>query len=110
MTLAAVQQSLYDTELLKRVIIALACLAAAFLLAYGYFVATTIVNMVEYRTATERIVRVSAELGGLESGYIELGQLMTMEHAHELGFVDVPNPQFVALQAPYRLTLAVGVQ
>ena len=108
-TATAIRNFLYDlrAEELRRFIGALIGITVVFLAAYGYFVATTVVNMVEYHHAVARTAELNAELGQLESRYIELGQSMTIERAHTLGFVDVSDPHFVALGSSQRLTLAV---
>lgn len=77
------------------------------LLAYGYLVATTIINMVEYRAASANIARLHTQVGELESRYLALGQSMTVEHAHALGFVNVPTPHFVTTGTTRRLTIAL---
>lgn len=108
MTIATIRQSLHDStvEELRRVIAACIGLVVALLLLYGYFVATTIFNMVQYRAASAETSRITAELGDLEAQYLALGNTLTLDRAHELGFVDAPHPAFVALGAPHRLTLA----
>ena len=108
MSIATVRQSLYDrtVEELRRVIGFFMALTLALLVLYGYFVATTIMNMVAYRAAVAETSRTTAALGDLEARYLALGNKLTLEHAHSLGFVDAPYPQFVALGAPHRLSLA----
>jgi len=103
-----VLRTTYDTniEQLQAFIAVLVCAAGVCLFAYGYLVTTTIMNMVEYRSATSKIASLHAELGNLEARYIALGQTMTVEHAHELGLVDVSSPYFVRIDDARRLTLA----
>jgi len=88
----------------------LLCMVCVLAVIYAYFVTTTILNVVQYRTVTEEITDVSASIGLLESNYLVLSKSMTIERAYRLGLVDVLAPTYLALEtAPRTSALALEI-
>ena len=66
------------------------------LLAYAYFVGTSVVAVVARKEAEIKIGRMTATVAALESQYATLDQGVDLEKAHTLGFFDVPTARYVS--------------
>ena len=66
------------------------------LLSYGYFVRSTIVNIVLRQNAEQALVALNSNISNLEADYIKAKNDVTMEFALSQGFVPVSGEKFVS--------------
>lgn len=62
---------------------------------YGYFVRTTIVNIVTRQTMEKELSLLSSKVLNLESEYVKIKNTVTLEQAQNSGFVSSLNQKFV---------------
>ncbi len=62
---------------------------------YGYFVRTTIVNIVTRQTMEKELSLLSSKVLSLESEYVKVKNNVTLEQAQNSGFVSALNQKFV---------------
>lgn len=75
--------------LLAIVVIALASL-------YVYFMNKTVMNVVERENIEKKIAEQASDIAEIEFAYIAAKNTVTLERAHEIGFVDAIPSSYVA--------------
>ncbi len=78
---------------------ALALLVSLFAL-YVYLVNRTVMNVVAREQTGRTVATLSTSIGGLEFKYITLKDSITLDLAHEKGFMDFSPTTFLAQQKP----------
>jgi len=68
-------------------------------------IGTIMKNAGEYTSISQSISKTTSDLAELEFEYISLKQSVTLERAIELGFVNVAEPEFVALSGNSTVSL-----
>lgn len=80
----------YKTQALEGKFFWTLSLALLFLAgSYVYLIQQSIVNVVERRTALSESAALEGEIASLEGAYLKAIGSVTLERAHEIGFVDV---------------------
>ena len=80
----------------KKITFVLAGLLISLVVTYGYFVKQTIQNIVLRESVEERISDLGSEVSNLEVTYIRLKNQISLEFAHSLGYIDIPEVKFVS--------------
>ncbi len=75
------------TPHLRRVMAALAAILALSVFLYGIFLLEAVGNTARRSAAEHDIRALTSKVGGLEATYLSKTREMTLERAHELGFV-----------------------
>jgi len=99
LNIKTIASSFFSLDILVTTLAGVAMLLAV---AYGYFVSSTIFNMVHYRATIEAIARTSTELGILEANYLTLGKSMTIERAYKLGLTDATKATYLVVDTSER--------
>ena len=63
---------------------------------YGYFVSTSITNVLLREEVEENILAVNSEISQLEFIYLDQKNTVTLEFAYEMGFIDINDKEFVS--------------
>lgn len=83
----------------------LVCTLFLFILLYGYFVSTSIINVLVRKEVEQSITDVNSRLSELETHYLVLKNQITLEYAYTRGFVDITDKQFTVRAAAAGLSL-----
>ena len=62
---------------------------------YGFFVSTSIINVLVREEIRQSIADLHSEISGLESNYLELKNSITLALAYDLGFTNTVKKTFV---------------
>jgi len=62
---------------------------------YGFFVVSTILNVVEREKILSELALVGGDISSLESRYEETANLITIDFAKTLGFYEVRNVKYI---------------
>ena len=74
---------------------ALAYLAVFFLISYVGLIGLTISDIVVYDRAQGALIKLAAEITGLEEKYLDFSGEVSLSQARSLGFVDAPKTYFL---------------
>jgi len=66
-----------------------------FAVLYGYFVSTSIVNVIVRQEIEQEIATLNGAMSSFESDYLTHKENVDIEYAYMLGFTDIHNKQFV---------------
>ncbi|MES2953399.1 MAG: hypothetical protein V4674_02475 [Patescibacteria group bacterium] len=83
---------------------ALVAASALSALSYVLLINATVFNAVETKKIGEENRRLNGELAALESRYLALSQTVTLERAHQLGFIDVSTVSYASREKKTLLT------
>ena len=75
---------------------------------YGYFVSSSIVNVLVRKEVEQKITDVNSRLGTLETEYLVLKNNITIEYAYSNGFVDVTDKDFAVRSTALGGGLSLG--
>lgn len=79
----------------KRLVLGFFGLAVLLFFTYGYFIETSVGNIVERKNVEKEIALLNSTLGSLELDYVALKETVGAQKARELGFVEVKEVAFV---------------
>ena len=80
----------------KRIFWSLVVAILALFVLYGYFVSTSITNVILREEVEENILAVNSEISQLEFIYLDQKNTVTLEFAYEMGFMDIDDKEFVS--------------
>lgn len=92
----------------KRLFVAFAAALLILATLYGYFLVSSIVNVIVREEAEQKTVALSSELSNVEYAYIERQNAITIAFAHSLGFTNIKDKQFVTRQSVLGRGLTFG--
>jgi len=92
----------------KRIFWGLCATILVLLFMYGYFVNTTVLNIVERKNLEEGLESLRSTFSSLESEYLALTGKIDTEFAKSLGFNETKNVKFVT-RTGFAVNLASGI-
>ncbi len=85
----------------RRIFWSLSALLGLAVLAYLYFLSISVYAVIERKSAESEAESLSAKVSLLESEYVNLDKRITLELAHEQGFVDITVPRYISRDASH---------
>jgi hypothetical protein len=79
----------------RRIVWTLVALLVTLTAMYGYFLSTSIVNVIVREEMQQKIANTNARISELELTYIEAKNAVTMDMAKEMGFTKVTQKHYV---------------
>jgi hypothetical protein len=99
-----------NTEQPKAIFWALLVVICLCLFSYGYMVRAAIVNIVTRQDIEKEVAVLSSKVLKLESEYVKAKNNVTLDSAHDLGFIAVSSQKFVDNKNTKTVGLSVNLR
>ena len=85
----------------RKIFWSLSALLGLAVLAYLYFLSMSVYAVIERKSAESESESLSSKVSLLESEYVKLDKRITLELAHEQGFVDITVPRYISREGSH---------